>query len=165
MKGWDEVIEIKRLIQTGHKVSEVARELGIDRKTVRKYRDLTPEDIAEYRSRTKRRSRKVDDFEDWVRHRVNAMAEDGVINSQAIYEEIKGLGYEGSARTLRRYVSQLGVKPQRRRIFEPFETPPGHQAMVDLGEKRKVRLGSEKRTVYFIAVVLSHSRKKYGSDF
>ena len=165
MKGWDEVIEIKRLIQTGHKVSEVARELGIDRKTVRKYRDLTPEDIAEYRSRTKRRSRKVDDFEDWVRHRVNAMAEDGVINSQSIYEEIKGLGYEGSARTLRRYVSQLGVKPQRRRIFEPFETPPGHQAMVDLGEKRKVRLGSEKRTVYFIAVVLSHSRKKYAEWF
>jgi len=161
LKGWEEVIEIKRLIQTGQKVSAVARELGIDRKTVRKYRDLTPEDIAVYRSRTKRRSRKVDDFEDWIRHRVDAMAEDGVINSQAIYEEIKGLGYTGSARTLRRYVSQLGIKPQKRRIFEPFETPPGHQAMVDLGEKRKVRLGSERRTVYFIALVLSHSRKKY----
>jgi transposase len=165
LKGWDEVIEIKRLIQTGRKVSEVARELGIDRKTVRKYRDLTPEDIALYRSRAQRRSRKVDDFEDWIRYRVEAMAEDGVINSQAIYEELKGLGYEGSARTLRRYVSRLGVKPEKRRIFEPFETPPGHQAMVDLGEKRKVRLGTERRTVYFAALVLSHSRKKYAEWF
>jgi transposase len=161
LKGWDEVIEIKRLIRAGQNVSEVARELGIDRRTVRKYRDLTPEDVAVYRARTKRRSRKVDDFEDWIRHRVEAMAEDGVINSQAIYEEIKRLGYEGSARTLRRYVSQLGVKPVKRRIFEPFETPPGHQAMVDLGESRKVRIGTEKRTLYLIALVLSHSRKKY----
>jgi transposase len=161
LKGWDEVIEIKRRIKEGRKVSEVARELGIDRRTVRKYRDLTPEQIAVYRNSTKRRSRKVDDFEDWIRYRVEVMAEDGVINSQAIYEDLKGLGYEGSARTLRRYVSQLGVKPQKRRIFEPFETPPGHQAMVDLGEKRKVGLRSESRTVYFAALVLSHSRKKY----
>ena len=146
MKGWDEVIEIKRLIDGGQKVSEVARELGIDRKTVRKYRDLTPEEIAAYRSGTKRRSRKVDDFEDWIEHRVEAMAEDGVINSQAIFEVLKDLGYEGSSRTLRRYVSGLEVTPQKRRIFEPFETPPGHQAMVDLGEKRKVRLGGERPT-------------------
>ena len=161
MKGWDEVIEIKRLIQAGRKVSEVARELGVDRKTVRKYRDLSVEEIAVDRGRARRRSRKVDDFEDWIRHRVEAMAEDGVINAQAIYEQLKGLGYTGSPRTLRRYVSQLGVTPQQRRIFEPFETPPGHQAMVDLGEKRQVRLGAERRTVYFVALVLCHSRKKY----
>jgi transposase len=165
LKGWDEVNEIKRLIRRGRKVSEVARELGVDRKTVRKYRDLTPEEIAIYRSQAKRRSRKVDHYKDWIRHRVKVMAEDGVINSQAIYEELKALGYRGSARTLRRYVSQLGVKPQKRRIFEPFETPAGHQAMVDLGEKRKVRLGTQRRTVYFVALVLSHSRKKYAEWF
>ncbi len=161
MKGWDEVIEIKRRIKEGRKVSEVARELGIDRKTVRKYRDLTVEEIAVYRRQSKRRSRKVDHYKDWIGHRVKMMAEDGVINAQAIYEELKKLGYEGSARSLRRYVSRLGVKAQKRRTFEPFETPPGQQGMVDLGEKRKVRLGTQRRTVYFIALVLSHSRKKY----
>jgi transposase len=93
------------------------------------------------------------------------MAEDGVINAQAIYEELKNLGYEGSARSLRRYISRLRTKTKQRRIFEPFETPPGHQAMVDLGEKRKVRLGTERRTVYFAALVLSHSRKKYAEWF
>ena len=87
MKGWDEVIEIKRRIKEGRKVSEVARELGIDRKTVRKYRDLTVEEIAVYRRQSKRRSRKVDHYKDWVGHRVKVMAEDGVINAQAIYEE------------------------------------------------------------------------------
>ena len=95
LKGWDEVIEIKRRIKEGRKVSEVARELGIDRKTVRKYRDLTVEEIAVYRRQSKRRSRKVDHYKDWVGHRVKVMAEDGVINAQAIYEELKNLGYEG----------------------------------------------------------------------
>jgi transposase len=165
LKGWDEVIEIKRRIKEGRKVSEVARELGIDRKTVRKYRDLTVEEIAVYRRQSKRRSRKVDHYKDWVDHRVKVMAEDGVINGQAIYEELKKLGYEGSARSLRRYISRLRRKTKQRRIFEPFETPPGHQGMVDLGEKRKVRLGTQRRTVYFVALVLSHSRKKYAEWF
>jgi transposase len=146
LKGWDEVIEIKRRIKEGRKVSEVARELV-------------------YRRQSKRRSRKVDHYKDWVGHRVKVMAEDGVINAQAIYEELKKLGYEGSARSLRRYISRLRRKTKQRRIFEPFETPPGQQAMVDLGEKRKVRLGTERGTVYFVALVLSHSRKKYAEWF
>jgi transposase len=107
----------------------------------------------------------VDHYKDWVDHRVKVMAEDGVINGQAIYEELKKLGYEGSARSLRRYISRLRRKTKQRRIFEPFETPPGHQGMVDLGEKRKVRLGTQRRTVYFVALVLSHSRKKYAEWF
>ncbi len=57
MKGWEEVIEIKRLIEEGHKVSEVARRLKMDRKTVRKYRDLPVEQIAQCFSEAKGRTR------------------------------------------------------------------------------------------------------------
>ena len=54
MKGWDEVIEIKRLIEEGHKVSEVARRVKMDRKTVREYRDLPVEQIAQCFGEAKR---------------------------------------------------------------------------------------------------------------
>ena len=49
MKGWGTVNEIKVLLMQGKSVSEVARELGIDRKTVRKYRDLDMDQIARER--------------------------------------------------------------------------------------------------------------------
>lgn len=162
MKGWDEVMEIKRLIEEGHKVSEVARRLKMDRKTVRKYRDLPVEQIAQCFSEAKGRTWKIDRYQDWIQFRVEAMAEDGVINAQAMFHDLQGMGYTGSARTLRRYVCRLREKHRKKqRIFEPFETAPGQQAMVDLGEKRKLRIGGSKQPAYFIAMVLSFSRKKY----
>ncbi len=142
LKGWEEVIEIKRLIEEGHKVSEVARQLKIDRKTVRKYRDSPVEQIAEGFGEAKVRSRKLGRYQDWIQSRVEAMAQDGVINAQAMFHDLRALGNTGSARTLRRYVNHLREKHQKkRRVFEPFETAPGQQAMVDLGEKRKLRIG------------------------
>lgn len=162
MKGWDEVIEIKRLITEGHKVSEVARRVKMDRKTVRKYRDLPVEQIAQRIGEAKGRSRKIEGYRDWIQSRVEAMAEDGVINAQAMFHDLRAMGYSGSARTLRRYVNRLREKHRKKqRVFEPFETAPGQQAMVDLGEKRKLRIGGNKQPAYFIAMVLCFSRKKY----
>jgi transposase len=162
LKGWDEVIEIKRLIKEGLTVSEVARRLKMDRKTVRKYRDLGVGDIAEGFSGAKQRSRKIERYQQWIQSRVKSMADDGVINAQAMFHDLQALGYVGSARTLRRYVARLREKHQKkRRIFEPFETAAGYQAMVDLGEKRKLRISGTRQPVYFVAMVLSYSRKKY----
>jgi hypothetical protein len=50
LKGWEIVIEIKRLLSEGLDVSEVAPRLKVDRKTVRKYRDLDMEGVAIYPS-------------------------------------------------------------------------------------------------------------------
>jgi transposase len=162
LKGWDEVIEIKKLIKEGRSISEVARRLKMDRKTVRKYRDRPVGEIAEGFCKARQRSRKIDRYQEWIQSRVEAMAEDGVINAQAMLHDLRALGYRGSARTLRRYVGRLRVKHQKkRRIYEPFETAPGQQAMVDLGEKRKLRISGRRQPVYFVAMVLSYSRKKY----
>jgi transposase len=140
----------------------VARQLKMDRKTVRKYRDRPVGEIAEGFSKASQRSRKMDRYQEWVQSRVEAMAEDGVINAQAMLHDLRALGYAGSARTLRRYVGRLRAKHQKeRRIYEPFETAPGQQAMVDLGEKRKLHLSGRRQPVYFVAMVLSYSRKKY----
>lgn len=89
------------------------------------------------------------------------MVADGVVNAQAIYDELKTLGYVGSARSVRRWVTRLRQKSRKKRTYEPFETPPGHQAMVDLAESRGLRIGGRKQTVYWVAMILAHSRKKY----
>ena len=46
MKEWRMINKIKKQLEVGKSISEISRELGIDRKTVRKYRDMTHEDIA-----------------------------------------------------------------------------------------------------------------------
>ena len=46
MKEWGMINKIKKELEAGKSISEISRELGIDRKTVRKYRDMTHEDIA-----------------------------------------------------------------------------------------------------------------------
>ncbi len=153
--------EIKLLLKQGKKVSEVARELGIDRKTVRKYRNRDIAQIAHEREAGQTRKRNLDDFEPWIRAKVKRMAEDGVINAESIYNELKKLRYEGSSRSVRRFVETLRPASRPSRDYRRFETPPGHQAMVDLGEKRGVRISGGRQTVYFIAMVLSRSRRKY----
>lgn len=161
MKGWGTVNEIKVKLAQGKTVSEVARELSIDRKTVRKYRDQTMEEIAGEREADQKRRQKLDDYKDWIKSRVKRMAEDGVINAEAIYHELEKLGYAGSARSVRRFVEGLRPAFRPSRVYRRFETPPGRQAMVDLAEKRGVRIGDRRRTIYFVAMVLSSSRHKY----
>jgi transposase len=161
VKGWGTVNEIKVMLGESRSVSEVARELGIDRKTVRKYGTMPMEEVAEYRRHSKERTQKLDRYRRWIEQRVEEMALDGVINAQAIYEQLKRLGYSGSARSVRRLVSGLRPKALKKRIYQPFETPAGYQGMVDLTEKRGVRMGARKQTVYGAVMILSHSRKKY----
>jgi transposase len=161
MESWAVIHRIKESLDQGLKVSEIARRLGVDRKTVRKYRNLSEKEIRRMRKNARRRSRKIDGFLDWLKVRVGEYEEQGVVNSECIHRELVEMGYEGSARTVRRYVSGMRTRAQKR-IYEPFETPPGRQAMVDLGEVRRAPLTAGPATLYFAAMVLCYSRKKYG---
>jgi transposase len=164
MESWAVIHKIKAGIERGEPVSRLARRLGVDRKTVRKYRDLSEEEIRRGRRRARRRKRSIDGYLDWLKERVSEYEDDGVVNAESIYRELVAMGYRGSARTVRRCVSGMRAS-SRRRVYQPFETPPGRQAMVDLGEMRKLRMGSGHAAVHFVAMVLSHSRKKYGEWF
>lgn len=162
MKGWNMINDIKIMIKNGQKVSEIAEKLGIDRKTVCKYRDMDIDEIAEYRKRRKYRKNKTNDFKEFIEDQLKKMEEDGVINAQAIYDKIIAMGYDGSARTLRRYVHQrMGKRVKRQRIYEPFETSPGYQAMVDIGESRKIWINMKRTVMYFLVMTFGYSRKMY----
>lgn len=163
MKGWRMIHDIKKKLEAGLSVSEVARKLQIDRKTVRKYRDLESGEIKQQKKKAKIRIGKIGHFKDWLKSRVKEYEAEpaGIVNCECLYRELKEMGYIGAARTVRRHVKGLRTRG-RKRIFEPFETKPGHQAMVDMGERRKLLIGGKRQTVYFIVIALSHSRKKYG---
>jgi transposase len=160
MKGWEMINKVKAMILDGYKVSAISRKLKMDRKTVRKYRDMDMDEIAEYRRIRKRRKLKVDIYKSFIDKQLELMEEDGVINAQAIFDKIITKGFSGSPRTLRRYVSsRIGKRKKQARTYEPFETEPGKQAMVDMGESRKVWLNMKRSVMYFLVMTLGYSRK------
>ena len=65
------------------------------------------------------------------------------------------MGYDGTERTVRRFVAGLRPVPEPEPVVR-FETPPGHQAQMDWGEYRLAR-----RKVYAFVGVLGFSRFLY----
>ena len=120
-----ELVMILDLHRQGLAVSAIARQLELDRKTVRKYieRGLEP---PVYGPR-KRRSRLLEPFETYLRQRVAAYP--GLTGSRLL-REIRERGYQGGYTRVTDFLRD--VRPAPSRSFEVrFETPPGHQGQAD----------------------------------
>jgi transposase len=119
---------IRALWASGKKKKQIARELSLDIKTVRKWVDGTW--VAQKR---RPRGRLLDDFRAFLEGRA---AEVG-FNGEVLLREVRGLGYTGSYSTLADYIA-----PWRRAWRgepEPtvrFETGPGEQSQVDWGSTK-----------------------------
>ena len=90
---------IKEMYERGMNISDIARELGIDRKTVRKYIH-SPNPPS--KSKRKQRKSKLDSFKDYLQKR---MLGDGVFNSEKLFFEIRQQGYTGGKTILKDYIS------------------------------------------------------------
>ena len=109
----------------GLSVSAIARQVGVDRKTVRTYiaKGLEP---PAYKKRPPAPSF-VDRFEPYLRERLEAYP---TLTARRLLREIGERGYSGSYSVVRDRVR--GIRPVRSAVYETrFETPPGEQAQVD----------------------------------
>lgn len=128
MKGLREIVLIHDLKKEGLSIAAIARQVGCDRKTVRKYLDQGLE-MPFYGPRPSRDSF-LTPYKDYLRDRVAAFPD---LSGKRLLREIKELGYEGSYSTLKPYLRE--IRPPARTQFERrFETPPGKQAQVDFAE-------------------------------
>lgn len=118
------VMEIKILSRRGMSIRAIAKELKISRNTVRKY--LRGEAVKEVARRRPGRPRKLEPYEDWIRRRVEAAAPIR-LPATVLHREIKAMGYDGTERTVRRFIA--GLQPKA--VPEPvvrFETPVPRQS-------------------------------------
>jgi transposase len=120
-----DVVMILDLHRQGLSVSAIARELGIDRKTVRKYvaRGLEPPVYGPRQAR----SRLIDPYVGYLRERVTAYPG---LSARRLLREIRGRGYRGGYTAVTETVHDLRPPPQVGYEVR-FETPPGEQAQVD----------------------------------
>jgi transposase len=123
-----EVVMILDLHRQGLSVSAIALQLGIDRKTVRKYlaRGL---EVPVYAPRQPR-PRRIDPFVSYLRERVEAWPG---LTGRRLFRELKERGYRGGYTAVTDALRDL--RPPAAPPFEVrFETPPGDQAQVDFAQ-------------------------------
>jgi transposase len=149
-----EVVMILDLHRQGLSVSAIALQLGIDRKTVRKYlaRGL---EVPVYGPRQPR-PRRIDPFVSYLRERVEAWPG---LTGRRLFRELKERGYPGGYTAVTDALRDL--RPPAAPPFEVrFETPPGDQAQVDFAQFQ-VAFADEPgvtRIVWLFSLVLGYSR-------
>lgn len=128
-------------------VKDLAAELGVHPRTVRRALKRGSEPAA----RPRRRARKLDPFTG----QIDQMLAEGIWNAEVIYRRIREAGYTGGRTRLRTYI-------QPKRALRPsatvrYETPAGHQLQHDWGE-RYVMIGGVRQKVYLAVQVLGYAR-------
>lgn len=144
--------------KAGASVSAIARELDVDRKTVR--RCLGQAEWKPY-ARTVKSPTVLDEF----MPRLLARAPQVNYSARILYQELRQQGFTGSYETVK-----LAVRPVRAQASlagltqRRFETGPGEQAQVDWGELT-VPMGEERRVVHVLVMTLGFSRRAYAEGF
>jgi transposase len=145
---------ILELHRQGLSPTAIARQLGIDRKTVRKYiaRGLEPPVYGPRAPRPKG----TDAFLPYLRERLAAYPG---LTAVRLWRELRERSYGGGYTAVKRAVQ--GLRPDPVHPFEVrFETPPGEQAQVDFA-RFEIAFTAEPevtRVVWLFSLVLGYSR-------
>ncbi|MEY2989944.1 MAG: hypothetical protein RLZZ163_860 [Actinomycetota bacterium] len=156
--------KIKAMWDLGRGSSQrtIAEELKISRNTVKKYIEMSPEEIAAYRDR-KRRSKRLDVHRAYIEHLLETYPRLSAVKVLRKLEAAHG-ELSVSGRTMRRYIETLreSVVAKQERYYEPvLDMVAGEQCQVDGGELRGVVIDGVETTVYLMVFVLSYSRLMY----
>lgn len=159
----------KEKFDSGLSKAQIARELGLDVKTVRKYLRMSYEEFKSSGSYKRMYIKLLDPYErkvsgwleehpdlsasqihDWLRERYENLPG---VNSKTVYNFVKYVRAK--------YNIEKPVLSARREYNKVEETAFGEYAQVDFGEMWMQDEGKRKVKVYFFVMILCRSRKKY----
>jgi transposase len=106
---------IRALFEQGLSKSAIARELGIDLKTVRKWLHQT------WEPQKRKRKWALDTYESFLRARAPEVG----YNAAVLYRELEPRGYKGSYTALVKYIRPWRVEAREQTATPRFETEPG----------------------------------------
>lgn len=155
MLSEEEFMDARSLHRQGMSYSEIARRLGRDWRTVKRYveADCQP------RYRRPPAPSVLDPFKPLV----DAwLAKTPPPQAKRIHQDlVRDYGFSGSYQTVRRYVEAARPKPPAE-PEERFETAPGHQAQVDWSHEEPLTTPSGiELPLYAFHMVLGHSRDAF----
>ncbi len=148
---WAEIRRLKEVDKCS--ISEIARRMNIDRKTIRKA--LESDHGVDGRAARIKHS-KLDAYKG---HIIDRLKEYPRMPATTLYDEICRLGYEGKMRILWEYTAK--IRSKKKEVFLRIETLPAEYAQVDWANCGIVRIGAATRKVSCFVMVLSYSRMMY----
>jgi transposase len=150
---WEQIQRMFR--QERCSISAIARELGMDRKTVR--RCLRSAAWQPYQ-RAAREDTLLAEHESFLRERAPQVC----YSARILHQELCcQRGFRGSYDVVKRFVAPLRtLEAAAQATQRRFETPPGQQSQIDWGQARvQFRCGS--RTVHIFVLTLGFSRRGF----
>lgn len=142
---------IRRLHFAEHwKVGTIAGELALHRDTVRNALFSLGAGLQVARAST------LDPYLAFMQETLEAHPR---LRATRLFAMLRGRGYEGSARQVRRKVSQL--RPRRREAFLRRRMFPGEEAQVDWASFGHVQVGAASRALSCFVMTLTYSRALY----
>jgi len=167
LNQWIMYHEVHKQHRDGLKPAQIARELVIDRRTVKKYLKMSEDEYLEFIDNQTHRQRLLSSYEGFVRTRLELCPEASAAQVHDWLKENYDDFTEVDAKTVFNFVlhvrSKYGIpKSFDHRDFEKVaEMAYGRQTQVDLGEYHMTTDEGKRKKVYFICFVLSRSRFKY----
>lgn len=144
---------LRDLNSQGLNVSEISRQTGYDRKTVKKYLDLKTVPQAQERQR---KASKLDPYKPYILEKLNS----GPYTAARLYREIKDQGFNGGCTIVKDYVRDVRPKQAVPAVLR-YETKPGVQAQVDWAEMATVEVDEKIGKIYCFNMILGYSRMRY----
>ena len=148
----EEWVMIKHLHKQGVPKARIARELGLDPRTVD--RAINSEEHPERKRES--RSSILDPYKDYIRQRLDKYD----LTGTRILREIQERGYPGSYTIVKDFVREVkGAKPKP--AFVRYETEPGEQAQVDWSNFGWMESYGKRMRLWCFSMVLGYSRTLY----
>jgi transposase len=153
----DVVQEILARLARGEGVKRIARDLAVDRKTVKAWRRR-----GAWRARpTGTRRRELDRFATFLEQRAPEVGWNGAV----LYRELLSLGFTGGYLQVQRYLQPQRAAQQWTAVATTrFETEPGEQAQVDFGQLR-VWIADALAVAHLFVFTLGYSRRQWARAY
>src|SRR5215472_2446689 len=153
----DRVREILARVERGDGMKTIARELGVDRNTIKRWRHLG----AWQPRQAGARCRQLDPFRPFLMQRGPEVGWNGMV----LHRELQGLGFTGGYQQVQRAIQPL----RDRRRWEAlatvrFETAPGQQGQVDFGQTH-VWIGERCEVVHLFVFTLGYCRRLWSGAY
>jgi transposase len=157
MVNLEERFMIRDLHRKGVSISDIARQTGRDRKTVRKVIQAGQTGASDNPARRRRKKgQKLTPFEGYLKQRIS----EGVLNTRKLLRELKARGYEGGLTQLIMYVQPYRTSREERAVMR-YETQPGQQAQVDWSRFGYISVERRQQRLYAFVMTLGYSRMLY----
>ena len=156
--------EIIRRFYSGQSMRQIATELQVSRKSVRRVLDEHDQqrqsdgaDTGELPPRRPRRGSLVDAYEELIRELLGRYPD---ITCTRLLQELQAAGYTGSYTILRERVNVLRPRPDAK-LVQRFETGLGAQAQMDYATYTIEFTQEGRRRVHLFSYLLGYSRRQY----